>query len=339
MQVKVGSSLSASRIIETGVPQGSVLGPLLFTVYINDLPNIVKHRHVIMYADDVILFHSGKSKNAVEEALQRDLDNIAQWSTLNGLTISIQKTKAMMFCPPRLTEPDDLILSIGGEPIECVKSFKYLGLWLDPRLLWEDHTDKVYKKMSSRANLIARHHHSFNKQQLGVYCDSLVLPVLSYLLPVWGSICNTKWEAFDRIMMRMVKKVMLDESVRPTPKNLVDQFEKLNWFLATERRDECMLKYFFKHFVLNNPIQSMMQEMFTFRQTPGTDRVVRKERNLLIPRMRTVFGQSSFAYLVAKRWNELPSQIQNQPTLNDFTDKLNSYIVSTRQVHFMWNLI
>ena len=196
MLVKVGSSLSAPKLVKCGGPQGSVLGPLLFTIYINDLPKVLKECHIIMYADDVILYRSGNSKEEVEKALQIDIDNISLWSRQNGLIISIPKTKSMLFYPPRMKSPEPLNITINGEAIEFVTSFKYLGLWLDPKLSWQDHCDKVYIKMSSRANLIVPHHHSFCKRQLKIYCDSLVMSALGYLFPVWGFICPSRLEAY-----------------------------------------------------------------------------------------------------------------------------------------------
>jgi len=234
-----------------------------------------------------------------------------------------------------MKSPDPLNISINGEAIEFVTSFKYLGLWLDPKLTWEDHCDKVYKKMSSRVNLIVRHHHSFCKRQLKVYCDSLVMSVLGYLLPVWGSICPSRLDAFDSIMIRLVKKVLIKKSIFATSRSLVDEFEIQNWFLASERRDESMLKYFFKHFILNDPLNFLMSEFFVLRSTPDTDRCVRKERNLVLPRTRTVFGQSSFSYRVAKRWNELPNDVQSAKTLTEFTEKLKRFIVSSRPDHYL----
>jgi hypothetical protein len=330
MQVKIGSSFSDTRLQKAGVPQGSVLGPLLFTIYINDLPKVVKFCLTLMYADDVILYFSGKTIAEVQSALQKDFENIAEWSALNGLTISISKTKSMMFYPPRLPTPPELIITLDGEPIECVSTFKYLGLWLEPKLSWETHSNKVLKKMSARANLIARHHHSFSKRQLKQYCDSLVLSVLSYLLPVWGSVCDSKLEEFDVILIRMVKKVLLEKSALPSPRIIIEQFEKLDWLLAAERRDEAMLKFFFKHFVMNNELNVILFDMFKFRATPDIDRRVRNERNLVVPLTKTVFGHSSFSYRVVKRWNELPSAIQSQTTVAKFSEQLKTYIISSR---------
>jgi len=162
-----------------------------------------------------------------------------------------------------------------------------------------------------------------------------VMSVLSYLLPVWGSICAYKMEYFDAIMIRLVKRVLLPTWIIPTPKTLIDEFEKLNWLLAVERRDECMLRSFFKHFVMNNPLNYIMCELFEYRVTPGTDRSVRKERNLIIPQMKTSFSQNSFSYRVAMRWSDLPAHIQNQTTFPEFCDKLNIYIVTSRPDNYL----
>jgi len=335
MQVKIGQRVSQHRMIRLGVPQGSVLGPLLFSVYINDLPRSVIKCSVIMYADDVILYYSGKTKEEVENALQSDMDNISLWSKHNGLTVSITKTKSMIFYPPRMKIPEPLKISIDGEDIECVPSFKYLGLWLDQKLSWDDHSDKVHKKMNIRANLILRNHHGFSSKKLRIYCDSLVMSVLGYLLPIWGSISASKLESFDTVMFRLVKRAIIKKSIIPTPRSLTAEFEKLNWLLACERRDEYMLKFLFKHFILNNPLNFLLNELFSLRATPGSNRSVRRERNLVIPMMKTVFGQASFSFRAARRWNELPASIQNSNTLQEFSEKLKIHLVTIRKDNYI----
>jgi len=178
--------------------------------------------------------------------------------------------------------PSDLSITLNVDTIECVNKFKYIGLWLEPKLTWNVHCENTLKKMSGRANLIGRHHHSFNKRKLKLYCDSLVLSVLNYLLPVWGSICASKLEDFYVILIRMVKKILIDKSALPTPRLIIDQFEKLDWLLISKRRDEAMLKFFFNHFVMDNELSGLLGGMFQFRATPLTDRLTRKERNFVL---------------------------------------------------------
>jgi len=118
MRVKVGNSLSRSAELRYGVPQGSVLGPLLFSIYINDLPLVLKICKCIMYADDVILYFSGKTKAEVEEKIQADFNAIAEWADLNGMEISLSKTKTMLFCPPRMAKPEKLRIGLGDAYLE-----------------------------------------------------------------------------------------------------------------------------------------------------------------------------------------------------------------------------
>jgi len=245
----------------------------------------------------------------------------------------------MVFYPPRLSTPSDLSITLNTDTIECVNQFKYLGLWLDPKLTWNVHCENTLKKMSGRANLIGRHHHSFNKRKLKLYCDSLVLSVLNYLLPVWGSISASKLEDFDVILIRMVKKILIDKSALPTPRLITDQFEKLDWLLVSERRDEAMLKFFFKHFVMNNELNGLLSGMFRFRTTPLTDRLTRRERNLEVPRTKTVFGQSSFSYRVVQCWNSLPPSVQMQKSVPPFCEQLRKHIVACREVGYLLNLV
>jgi hypothetical protein len=108
----------------------------------------------------------------------------------------------------------------------------------------------------------------------------------------------------------------------------MEQFEKLDWLLAVKRRDEAMLKFFFKHFVMNNELNDLFCDMFKFRAS--TERAVRKERTLVVPLIKTSFGQSSFSYRVVKCWNDLPDIVQSQKCPFKFGILLRNHIVTTR---------
>jgi hypothetical protein len=334
MKVKIGDTCSEPVMVECGVPQGSVLGPLLFSLFINDLPKCVSRCKVILYADDVILYYAGSSKDDIQRVLQDDLNRIADWSNLNGLTISVVKTKSMLIYPSRAENPGTLEVSSNAEPIEAVNTFKYLGLWVDPQLKWNHHCDTVFKRMNARLKLIQRHKHSVNRRYLKIYCDSLVLSVLNFLLPVWGSISSSRLEQFDVLQLRMLNRMLSTQRSRPTPRRLTSEFQELGWLTTSERRDESMLKFLFKHGICRSPLSDTVREMFHFRPD-NSDRTTRKPRNLVVPINRTAFGDRGFAYRTAVRWNQLPAALQNQTNYTDFCEELRKFIIVSRPANFL----
>jgi hypothetical protein len=338
LKVSTGGECSASVTVRCGVPQGSVLGPLLFSVYINDLPKAISNRcKVIMYADDVILYCSGRTRDEIQLALQEDFDRIAEWSRINGLRISVDKTKSIIIYRPRSTTPAHLDIRLGTSSIEAVETFKYLGLWVDQQLTWNQHCDAVHKKMNARVKLLQRHQSAFSKPLLKVYCDSLVLSVLSFQLPVWGSVSDGKLDSFDSVLVRLLKRVLTTKRTHPSAKHLEAEFVKLNWLTTRERCDDIMLKFFFKHFICTSYFSDSFRNMFSFRCS--TDRNVRKPRNLHVTINKSVFGDKSFSYRLVKCWNRLPASVQNHTNLADFSEALRNHQISSRAEGFLFKLL
>jgi hypothetical protein len=129
---------------------------------------------------------------------------MASWSDLKDMHISVQKTKTMILYPPRLPNPSSLEIKLGCDVLVCVDKFKYLGVWLDQNLSFENLSKLILKHSS-----IARHQQAYSKKQLKVFCDSLVLSALDYLLPVCGSLCNSQLDKFDKILIKMLKHIIL----------------------------------------------------------------------------------------------------------------------------------
>jgi hypothetical protein len=146
--MQVGVTISKSEKITTGVPQGSNLGPLLFLLYINDLPNCLVSSVPALFADDTNLTVSGATTCEMQEKLENDLNNIHMWLLANKLTLNVDKTEYMLIGSRQRqsqinTEP---ILSLGSESIKRVSSTKTLGVIVDECITWKDHIDKVEKK-------------------------------------------------------------------------------------------------------------------------------------------------------------------------------------------------
>ena len=140
--VKIKNVCSSNLKCTMGVPQGSVLGPLLFSLYINDLPQYCHGVEVQLYADDTVLYTHAKSAQLAAEKLASALDGVVEWLDQSCLTLNVSKTKGMFFSKTKLHTPG-VNICIKGEQIETVTEFKYLGVTLDSHLNFKKHIKKM----------------------------------------------------------------------------------------------------------------------------------------------------------------------------------------------------
>ena len=132
---KANNTISESKRVVCGVPQGSILGPLLFLLYVNDLPKCVNHSNVKLYADDTVIFDSDPIIENVYNRLQLSLDVFGMWCLQNKLTVNTGKTKIMAFTASKQKLTGlDINLSLNGVKLMVVPSYKYLGVTLDQHL-------------------------------------------------------------------------------------------------------------------------------------------------------------------------------------------------------------
>ena len=179
---KIGSSISESKEITMGVPQGSNLGPLLFLLYINDLPNCLKSSVPALFADDTNLSMCGATTEEIEEKLEIDLNNVHNWLLTNKLTLNAQKTEYMLIgSRQKLSQvkfdPDFII---GSESISRVSSTKTLGVLVDENITWGNHIDYVAKKAAKGIGLLRRSKDLLDSNTLKTIYSAIVLPHFDY---------------------------------------------------------------------------------------------------------------------------------------------------------------
>ena len=188
-RVQYGKELSSSLPLDFGVPQGSLLGPLLFVIHINDLPQCLLHSSISMYADDTVIYYSGSEVSNIRENLQEDLNRVEQWLVNSKLILNQSKTKGLLFGTRQLLQTtSDFVLQIQSKDIERVTKFTYLGTMLDEQLHWKEHIDTTCKKVNKRLGLLARIRSCLTLKAAKCVYNTLIEPILSYTDTAWGEL-------------------------------------------------------------------------------------------------------------------------------------------------------
>lgn len=186
--VELNGNCSPHNLLSVGVPQGSILGPLLFIIYLNDLVTSSKFFKYISYADDTTLVYSVPHKQSTHEAniiLNRELDVISEWFRSNKLQLNTSKTNLMVFRGKR-SKNFLLNISINGEKIQEVSSFKFLGLHLNYDLKWKTHVRQITAKISRGIGIMNRLRNIYPKEILMTLYHTLVTCHLNFQILNWG---------------------------------------------------------------------------------------------------------------------------------------------------------
>ena len=202
-KVSLNSESSKRLPITCGVPQGSILGPLLFLIYINDMHLSVEHSVIYHFADDTNLLYSCKTFKNLRKRVNRDLQLLYEWLCANRLSLNTGKTEFIVFRPPRYKMTERLTLKLHHTKLFESSKIKYLGMILDNNLNWKAHLTELSKKLSRAVGLIYKVRHLCPTSVLRSLYYSLFHSHMSYGLILWS---NAKQCYIDKI--RSLQKLL-----------------------------------------------------------------------------------------------------------------------------------
>ena len=198
----VNNAKSNPKLITCGVPQGSILGPLLFNLYINDLPN---HSAATtrLFADDACLCFSHKDPNTLQTQINRELSKTNDWLKINKLTANYSKTNYIIFTKKRINFNFNIIM--GGQVLERVNDTKYLGVTLDKDLNWKKNIEMVKSKVSRGCYIISKLRYYTNLETLKIIYYSLIYPHLMYCITSWGGTSKSSLAPLLRLQKKAIR--------------------------------------------------------------------------------------------------------------------------------------
>ena len=315
-QVTINNSKSDFKHISCGVPQGSILGPLLFLLFINDLPLYTNNVFTDLYADDTTLYDVQDSMEQIEKNLQAALNNLHIWCRANGMILNSSKTKVMLVTTnqkrQRLSN-DNLNLNINNNALNMISNDKILGVFVDDNLTWSHHVKHLSKKISSSIWLLSKIKKFLTKDHRVQFYKSYIQPHIDFCNIVWGSSSESNKLKIFKLQKRACK-VILDFNVN----DINEAMKSLKIMSIYERLYLRKAKFMFK--IYNNVAPTYISENFTLRNNANTSINLRSASAgcFIPPKPRTEYFKHSMRYSGCLVWNSLSEEIKSAQTIDTF---------------------
>ncbi|MCG7878111.1 MAG: reverse transcriptase family protein [Candidatus Thiodiazotropha endolucinida] len=318
--VALNSSFSENKDVLAGVPQGSVLGPLLFLIYVND---IAEHLLSLtrLYADDSSLFVSASNIRDTQGILNHDLAIISLWAKQWLINFNPNKTTALLFSLRELGDVPDLIFD--GVPIQFVTSHRHLGITFNEKGKWYDHIEQGLSSASKVIGVMRKLKYTFSYHALNQIYISYVRPILEYSSIVWDNCTVEQARSLEKLQNEAARIVTgLTRSV-----SLERLYKECNWESLAHRRNNQKIKFMYK--ATHDMVPSYIADLIPHLVGEATRYDLRNRSDINLPPQRTTIFQNSCIPSSIRAWNSLDDQYRDCQTLGSFCYRIKKELNST----------
>jgi len=319
--VSYNSCESELKNISCGVPQGSILGPLLIILYVNDLINTSNILDFIMFADDTTILYSHENIANQTNLINNELEEVSNWFKANKLSVNVSKTNYMLIGTKHMTAINITDVKLDDTTLERVQHTKFLGVIIDECLTWKNHIDCVAKTIARNIGIMNKLKHFVPEHILfNLYC-TMVMPYLNYGILVWGNSCQTylnKLIKLQKWAVRTISNSHYRSHTRPL-------FVNYNILTVDDIYTLELGVFMYKYSISNLP--KAFNNFFT-KRSDIHEYKTRHVNDLNLTKNKKAFSDRGIRTNGPRLWNSLKSTIKMSKSVNQFRNKFKEFHIS-----------